>query len=269
VTSRIAHVDFSEKCGVNTHDEIEDLAMNINNMSDQLEATLNQLKYFLADASHELKTPLTVVKGIVEGLIDGVYDSGDVENYNKIIAEVNDMSGLVHDLLEISKMETGQVEISSNIFLLSDIVLDVHDKLQPLIKKKNIEVKLFLTDFFVEGDEERIKKVVRNLYTNAIKYTKSDGEILISTLDSDGRGSFEIKNSPARISDEDLNNLWKPFYRAEKSRNKSLGGSGLGLYMVKEILERHGAEYGIENFEDGVKAYFYISLKSSEIYINS
>ena len=225
-------------------------------MSDQLEGVLKQLKYFMADASHELKTPLTVVKGIVEGLIDGIYDRNDNDNYLKIINEINDMNCMVYDLLEISKIESSQIEFSTGIFLFSDLILDIHDKLQPLVSKKNIEVSLNLSEFFIEGDEERIKRAVRNLYINAIRYTSENGSIDIEVSNFEKSGYFEMKNSPAYISDEDIKNIWKPFYISEKSRNKKLGGSGLGLYMVKEILDKHDFSYGIENYKDGVLAYF-------------
>lgn len=259
VTTNLADIDFSQRCQVSSNDEIEDLAHNINVMSDRLENTLKQLKQFLADASHELKTPLTVMKGLLEGMMDGVYDVKDPEHYQRMLGEINDMSQLVYDLLELSKLESGQVNFKEEVFQLSDVVLKVHNKMSYLVKDKDLKVTLDLDESFVRGNEQYVETVVRNYYANAVQYTPDGGTIDIKMLSKMDQTKLEILNTPSHISEEALEKLWQPFFRVEQSRNKALGGTGLGLYMVKEILEKHRSPYGIQNTKNGVMAYF--SLK--------
>jgi signal transduction histidine kinase len=259
VTTNLADIDFSQRCQVSSNDEIEDLAHNINVMSDRLENTLKQLKQFLADASHELKTPLTVMKGLLEGMMDGVYDVKDPEHYQRMLGEINDMSQLVYDLLELSKLESGQVNFKEEIFQLSDVVLKVHNKMSYLVNDKDLKVTLDLDESFVRGNEQYVETVVRNYYANAVQYTPDGGTIDIKMLSKMDQTKLEILNTPSHISEEALEKLWQPFFRVEQSRNKALGGTGLGLYMVKEILEKQGSPYGIQNTKNGVMVYF--SLK--------
>jgi len=260
VTAKLAEVDFSSKCQVHSNDEIEDLAHSINQMSDKLENTLKQLKRFLADASHELKTPLTVMKGTVEGLMDGVYDKEDPTHYKRMQTEINEMSQLVYDLLELSKLEAGETELREEVFQLSDLVLKTHGKLGVLVKEKNLSVTLDLNEFFVKGHEGHIETVVRNFYTNAIRYTPEGGSIKIRMFEKLGDCHLEIENSPSHIDYVAMEKLWQPFFRVEESRNKQLGGTGLGLYMVKEILIRHESAFDIVNTQDGVCAFFTLKI---------
>lgn len=285
ITKNLAKLDFSQNCKVETNDEIEDLAENINSMSEKLKKTLKELKKsneklkedilfkekieefrkrFIADASHELKTPLTVIKGICEGVEDGIYDYKDKEHFKNILREINDMSQLVYDLLGISKLEADEVPFKKDVFQLCDVVLKVHNKLKPILENKNLEVELDLTEDFVLGDEDKIERVIGNLYYNAIQYTPENGEINIYIHTIENKSYFNIENKPAKIPKDDLMKIWEPFYRVEKSRNKALGGSGLGLYMVKEILDRHSSQYGIENTDVGVKAYFSLEIKMDD-----
>lgn len=263
VTKRLANIDFSQRCEVTTNDEIQDLADNINVMSERLENTLKQLKQFLADASHELKTPLTVMRGIVEGMMDGVYDVKDPEHYKRMHSEINDMSQLVYDLLELSKLESGEVSFKEEVFQLSDVILKTHHKLSPLVKEKELTVSLSLDEQFVRGNEPYITTVIRNYYTNAIQYTAVGGVITIEMLELDNQCQFVIENSPSHIDESALEKLWQPFFREEQSRNKALGGTGLGLYMIKEILDKHKSLYSIKNTTTGVKASFTLGIEIS------
>ncbi|MCT4604784.1 MAG: ATP-binding protein [Marinisporobacter sp.] len=286
VTKNMAALDFSQKCRIHTNDEIEDLAENINRMSDKLKKTLEEVKEsneklkeeilfkekmeqfrkrFIADASHELKTPLTVMKGICEGVVDGIYDYKDHSHFKNMLNEINDMSQMVYDLLEISKLESGEVPFKKEIFQLCDVVLKIHGKLKPLLESKKLKVQLNLAEDFIIGHEEKIEKVIRNLYSNAIQYTPEEGEINIYMHHDENKCYLNIENSPAKISKDDLSKIWEPFYRVEKSRNKALGGTGLGLHMVKRILDKHHSEYGIENAGKGVKVYLSLQRVVEEV----
>lgn len=285
VTKKMAHLDFSQECKINSNDEIADLADNINIMSENLQKTLNKVKRsneklkedielkekieqyrkrFIADVSHELKTPLTVMKGVCEGIIDGIYDRKDNQHFKNILNEVNDMSRLVYDLLEISKLESGEVPLDISIFQLSDVVYKIHSKFKPLIENKNLQVSLTLSEDFVKGDENKLERVIGNLYHNAILYTPENGKIDIYMLIDFNICYFVIENSPAKIPKDDISKIWQPFYRVEKSRNRSSGGSGLGLYLAKEILEKNGCKYGIKNTATGVRVHF--SLERVDVF---
>lgn len=285
VTKDMAKLDFSHTCKVETEDELGALAQNINILSEKLKKNLAELqganeklkkdidlkgkmeqmrKNLIADISHELKTPLTVMKGICEGMSDGIYDVKNPEYLKRVLEEINNMGDLVYDLLEISKIESGEVPLNKSIFQLSDVILKVHRQFKTLIKEKNLQVTLELNEDFVLADESQIEKVIRNLYANAVNYTPKDGKIII-TMKTSQVCNFSIENTPAHIPNTDLERILEPFYRVEKSRNKALGGSGLGLYIVKNILERHNSDYDIENTKTGVKVSFSLPIVKENI----
>lgn len=278
VTRKLSQLDFSDICMVGRNDEIGSLADNINQMSHKLQMTLGQLKEdlelrnkldeerkrFIADVSHELKTPLTVIKGTCEGLVDGVYDTNQKEYYITMLEEINDMGQMVQDLLEIAKVENEEI-LKTTIFDLSEILYKVHSHLKPLIKEKELKVKLEVEEAFVQADEKKIETVIRNLYNNAIFYTPKGMVIDIGVQIKADRVRLSIENYGVSIEAHELEKIWDAFYRVDQSRNKELGGSGLGLYIVKQILEKHESTFGIENSESGVKAWFEIEGYIGEI----
>lgn len=277
VAENMTSLNFDEKCLVVGKDEIGQLATNINSLSRRLEQALNDLttsntilqedlelkdrmdqfrKRFIAHSSHELKTPLTVLKGISEGLETGLYDRQDPQNYKNILREVDGMSQLVHTLLEISALESSEVSLKQAPLHLSDTVMEVYDALKILIQKKNLSISFDLDDAFILADEGKIQGVIKNLINNALAYTPSGGAIHIDISVKETTLCFSIENTPARIAKDDMDKIWEPFYRGEKSRNKALGGTGLGLHLVKEILSKHAFEAFIENTSTGVRIGF-------------
>lgn len=278
VTQKLSQLDFSDECIVKRNDEIGSLADNINQMSDRLQITLEQLKEdlelrnkldeerkrFIADVSHELKTPLTVIKGTCEGLVDGVYDNKQKEYYVTMLEEINDMGQMIQDLLEISQVENEEI-LKITVFDLSEILYKVHSHLKPLAKEKDLKIKFDVEEAFVQADEKRIETVIRNLYNNAIFYTPKGGEINIGIQMRENKIRLNIENLGVSIEEHELEKIWDAFYRVDQSRNKELGGSGLGLYIVKQILEKHGSTFGIENSESGVNAWFEIRGYTGEL----
>jgi len=281
VTKQMAGLDFSNQCNMKKEDEIGELGKNINILSVKLKEAVGELettnerlledievkekvdqirKEFIANISHELKTPLTVAKGICEGIRDGIYDPTNIQYINQVLNEINGMNGLVYNLLEASKIQVEVQQLRNDIFQLSDVVLKVHNRLKSLAQDKNIEVMMELTDDFVMADEQKIETVIENLYSNSIRYSTVGEKIRIKMETTQGKCLCTIENSGAKIPAEELYKIWDPFYRIEKSRNKDLGGTGLGLYIVKQILDNHKSEYGIENTEWGVKAYFSLQV---------
>lgn len=281
ITKKMASLDFNDKCVVKSNDEMQDLAEHINTMSDALEANISSLnnaneqlqddikakeklevfrKQFIADASHELKTPITVIKGIGEGIVDGVYRSNDDEKIKELLEQTEHMQSVVYELLAVSRIESEEIDSRFSVFKFSEVIEAVLHRYQPFIKEKNIVVSRSLNDVFVNADEPLLEMVISNLINNAIKYTPANGSIKIATPVISQKISFVIENSPARIPDDELEQVWTAFYRIEKSRNREFGGTGLGLYTVKEILKKHQTTPWIRNTQEGVQVGFTLPL---------
>lgn len=282
VTTNIANIDFSEKCQVNSHDELEDLANNINLMSDNLHHTLSELKAaneilkhdiarerefeqlrsnFFATISHELKTPLTIIKGITNRIKTKPLSKDDITvQLDSILEEVDRMTAMVQDTLNYMRMEskTDKLEISS--FNLKMLVEHLDKKMRNLAEEKYLKVYTDLEDVYVEADSDEILTVVMNLYSNAIRYTSPKESIYITVKRYNDRVRFEIENTGTFIHEDELDLIWEPFYRLEKSRNRDSGGTGLGLLIVSKILQLHRSHYGVVNTQRGVKFYFDLNI---------
>lgn len=279
VAKRIAECDFQYKYNVKSEDEIGVLGESLNLISSNLEKSLSELqdaneklknemdikkvqeekrKDLIANISHELKTPITIIQGSINGIKSGMYD---VDMYEDILEETNKMNELVREMLEISKLESPSFNLKKEPFDLGSVFLKEKDKLKGLIKEKSLEINYNdFDDVIVFGDEKRINQVVTNLLTNAIKYTP-DGEkinISIELIEDKNQYVFSIENFGVTLSKVELDKIWDAFYRKEKSRNKKFGGTGLGLSIVKRILELHNSEYGVSSENNSVKFYFAI-----------
>ncbi len=280
VAKEISKSNFEVKYPVKTTDEIGILGTSLNSISDNLKKSLKDLqisndrlkekmdiqklqeekrKELIANISHELKTPITIVQGSIEGLQQGIY-SEDV--YQDILEETTRMNGLVMEMLEISKLESPTFKLNLETFELYGLVLKEMDKLKTLVQEKNLKISIELDEIledeelFVIGDENRIAQVLRNFMTNAIKYTKEGETVKLSIQEIGDSYQFSIENFGVTLNQKDLDNIWDAFYRKEKSRNKKFGGTGLGLYIVKRILELHQSNYGVISTENSVCFYF-------------
>lgn len=280
IAKKISECDFQYKYDAKSEDEMGVLGNSLNLISSNLEKSLSELqetneklkkemdikriqeekrKQLIANISHELKTPITIIQGSINGVKSGMYTE---DMYEDILEETNKMNELVREMLEISKLESPTFILNKEAFDLVSIFLKEKDKLKAMIKEKNI--KICFNDFdeaIAFGDEKRINQVVTNLLTNAIKYTPDEGEINVSIeLDNDkDQYIFAIENFGITLSKEEIEKIWDPFYRKEKSRNKKFGGTGLGLSIVKRILEVHHSNFGVESTENSVKFYFSIA----------
>lgn len=279
VAKKISEGDFQYKYNVKSEDEIGVLGESLNLISSNLEKSLNELqdtneklkyemcvkenqeekrKEFIANISHELKTPITIIQGNINGIKSGMYN---VDMYDDILDETNKMNELVKEMLEISKLESPTFKLKEEIFDLGSIFLKENDKLRSMIKEKSIEINY--NDFdeaIVVGDEKRINQVVTNLLTNAIKYTPDGGKVNVSIelIEDKNQYVFSIENFGVTLSKGELDKIWDAFYRTEKSRNKKFGGTGLGLSIVKRILEVHNSDFGVASTENSVIFYFSI-----------
>ncbi|MEG0308976.1 MAG: ATP-binding protein [Clostridium sp.] len=287
MAKRISECDFQYKYNVNSEDEIGVLGSSLNLISENLEKSLSELKdtnlklknemevqkvleekrkELISNISHELKTPITIIQGSINGIKSGMYTT---EMYEDILDETSKMNDLVKEMLEMSKLESPNFKISKGPFDLWSMVLKEKDKLRSMIKHKEVQIEFNDNDddeMIVFADEKRINQVITNLLTNAIKYTPEGETIKVNISQSKDYDEyiFTIENFGVTLSDEEVEKIWDSFYRIEKSRNKSLGGTGLGLSIVRRILELHDSHYGVESEKNSVK--FYFTLKKCRGY---
>ena len=289
IAKNMANLDFSHKYIVtNTDDEIDNLGKSINTMSDKLEKTINQLrntnielerdieekskiddmrKSFISDVSHELKTPIALIQGYSEGLIENVNSDEESRNfYAKVILdETNKMDRLVKQLLELMNLEYGGREFNNDYFNIVELEKEVIRKSKLLLDEKQIElifnenqdVKVFADDFYVE-------QIITNYITNAIKNVKEiEGKkiIRIENIVIDDKVRIKVFNTGDSISEEQIQRIWNRFYKIDESRSREQGGSGIGLSLVKAIMNNYGNDYGVINVKDGVEFYFDLNVK--------
>lgn len=224
--------------GVNRNKEIEDLK--------RLEAFRRE---FLADVSHELKTPVFAAQGFVHTLLDAAVDDKKIRKkfLKKAARSLDNLDALIQDLLTLSQIETGEIKMHFEHFNIISLAEDVIDQLENKAEKKGLVIK-FNADYsqpiFVHADANRIYRVITNLVSNAIKYTE-EGEILIGFEVKSEKIQVFVKDTGVGIPPEHLNRIFERFFRVEKSRSKEMGGTGLGLAIVKHILEAHNTKVSV------------------------
>lgn len=276
---KIAKFDFSEKIKVNSDDEMGNLGKTLNFLSDNLDSALKELKTsneqlkediekerkleklrkeFVAGISHELKTPISVIKGYAEGLKDNVAQGEDRDYYTDVIIDESDrMTKLVSDMLDLAQLESGSFRLKMETFFIDDFMDAILKKYSSLFEEKEIKlVKNIDKNIEVKGDRFRIEQVIVNYITNAIKNTKEQGEIKVILEDKETYALIKVENEGGNIEKAEMENIWDKFYKVDKSRNRTEGGTGLGLAICKNILLLHESKFGVENIENGVRFYF-------------
>lgn len=280
---RMANLDFTEESSIKTNDELESLSESLNTLSKNLVLSLNELqkannqlvddiekerqqerirREFVANISHELKTPLGIMKGFAEGIKDGIYEQKKDYYLDVILEEIDSMNRLVLDMLELSKLESGGQYFNKEVFNLKELIENVHELFSHQLREKEMTVKLLLEAVNVYGDKRMVKQVLRNLIDNGIRYSPKGGKLVILIEKNMVDVKVSIENVGANIPEEEIDKVWDRFYRIEKSRNRGSGGTGLGLVIVKAILDNHGSKYGVKNTDSGVEFHFTLSLAS-------
>lgn len=277
--TKMAELDFSVKCDIQSNDELGSLSQSLNTLSHNLESSLTELrdtnskliddierekqqelirKEFVANVSHELKTPLGIMKGFAEGIKDGIFEDKKEYYLDVIIDEIEKMNVMIFDMLEISKLESKEYTLSKNVFEIDELLKKVKFRFDPMLNDNKLTATMDLKPYKVFGDSSKIEQVLMNLFSNAIRYSAENEKIKVSVIENNEKIRVSIINSGSYIAEEDISKIWDRFYRVEKSRNKSQGGTGLGLLIVKNILELHESEYGVRNTKDGVEFYFHL-----------
>ncbi|AEA15077.1 MULTISPECIES: sensor histidine kinase [Bacillus] len=277
VTKKMANFDFSEKLPVTADDEIGGLSGSINTLSVNLKDRIDRLnvantklqqdiererqlektrKEFISGVSHELKTPLSVIRSFAEGIKDGV--SKDTSYYTDVILEeTENMNRLIVEMLELAKLESGTYKLDMTTFSIGELTQQVYTKLLFSMEEKHLQVNVDADpSILVKANRSRIEQVVVNLLSNAIRYTPDGKKIQVSIIEAEDTVKVEIENTGNPIPEESLEKIWDRFYRLDASRSRHTGGTGLGLSIVKNILDLHHAEYGVYNTTNSVVFYF-------------
>lgn len=284
IARKMAANDFSSEYTVDTQDEIGELGHNINSLSQQLGATIHQLqkaneqlisdiaekdktdamrKQFISNVSHEFKTPLALIRGYAEGLKMNIATDEDSRDfYCEVISdEIEKMDGLVKDLLDLSRMESGYFNLDKTEFDLDVLVQHIADKYGIICDDKGINMQLELSpDSTIEADPSRIEQVLKNYMDNALRYVDERGiiKIAVSKINNERSIRASVFNSGMQIPEKNIKDIWTSFYKANLARNRDDSGSGLGLAIVEVIARLHTGSCGVINHSDGVE--FWIDL---------
>ncbi len=286
IAKRMAELDFSAKYKGKTKDEVGQLGDSMNRLSETLEGTISELKSanimlqtdiarkteiekmrtdFISNVTHELKTPISIVQGYAEGLKDCINDDPESREFycDVIIDEAGKMNRMVQKLLSLMKIESGGTPLNIEHFSLSELVAGLIQKTDILLKQKNINLAFEPADKgMVWADEYLTEEVVTNYLSNAINYASENGSIVISLNRIENRIRLAVFNTGEHIPEEDLDKVWTKFFKVDKARTREYGGTGIGLSIVRAIMDAHGMPYGVQNVPDGVE--FFADFDASE-----
>ncbi len=242
-TKAYAQGDFSKRVSVRGVDELAELCQSFNKMATALSVLESSRRSFVANVSHELKTPMTTIGGFIDGMLDGTIPPEKHEEYLNIVSvEVKRLSRLVTSMLNLSKMESGEFEIKPVQFDVTQQIINCMLTFEQEIEKKNITINGFenLSTTYVYADRDMIYQVVYNLVDNAVKFTNENGAISVFAGENkDGKIFVAIENTGEGISSEETGRIFERFYKVDKSRSYDVKSAGLGLYLCKTIVEMH------------------------------
>lgn len=282
ISNKMGKLDFTAKYSGNRSDEIQTLGQNMNYMSDRLENAIGKLqeaneilkedikrkeaidemrKDFIANVSHELKTPIALIQGYAEGLNEGLCEDEESRKYytEVILDESEKMNKMVKQLLTLSSLESGNSILHKERFNLTSLVESVIESMSILIGEKNVNIVFDSTkDIYLNADKFKIEEVVTNYISNAIHHVKDSGEIRINISDHENIIGFSVYNTGNPIPEKDINNVWEKFFKLDKAHSRAYGGSGIGLSIVKAIVEAHNGSVAVRNILEGVEFSFNI-----------
>lgn len=252
-TKSFAMGDFSVRVPVFSDDEVGELAKAFNQMAETLANSESMNRNFIANVSHELKTPMTTISGFIDGIIDGTIPPEKEQYYLGIVStEVKRLSRLVKTMLDLSRIDSGKMVLRRARFDISNTIFVALLSFESKIDEKKIEIR-GLEDsqpIFVDGDPDMIHQVLYNLLENAVKFTNVNGYIEIHAVEEPERVTVSIRNSGPGISPDDVKMIFDRFYKTDKSRSQDKNGMGLGLYIVKTMVQLHGGEIHMESVEN-------------------
>lgn len=275
-SKRMVKLDFCRPYPETRSDEIGILGENLNRLAEHLEETLQELKEknkilqdeiqreqemeqkqlsFFAAVSHELKTPVTILKGQIQGMISGIGGYKDRDKYLKRSYEVVfSMEGLIQEILDVSRIKSAGFLVNFSNVSLDNIVRNCIQEWEDVATDRGVTFHTEIEEHTdIHADRVLFQKVIGNLISNAVKYTPDNGNIWCKVYKKGGDVIFSVENNAEHISEQEIPKLFDAFYRREKSRNRKAGGSGLGLYIVKMIVELHHYECELKNTDQGIE----------------
>ena len=286
IASKMSELDFETKYEVNGEDEIAVLGNSINSLSEKLELTISELKAanielqndidrktqidemrkeFLSNVTHELKTPIALIQGYAEGLKDNINDDAESREFycEVIIDEAIKMNKMVKKLLSLNQLEVGTAQPEIERFDLVPLVRSVLASTEILFQQKQVTLRLLTEEpVYVWADEYMIEEVCTNFISNALNHVGGRSVIEVMLQRNGDKVRLSVFNTGEAIPEEALTKVWTKFYKVDKARTREYGGSGIGLSIVKAIMELHRQHYGVWNREDGVE--FWIELDGGE-----
>lgn len=285
LSDRMADLDFDAKYTSGGSNEIGELGANFNRMSEKLESTISELKSannrlmedieqkdrleqmrneFLGNVSHELKTPIALIQGYAEGLKEGVSDDPESREFycDVIMDEAVKMNQMVKNLLELNQLEFGDNDIVFERFNLTELVGGVLQSMEILAQQENIHV-IFLQNapVYVWADEFKVEQVVRNYVSNAFHHVNEEKVVEVKIQVESGKAKVTVFNTGNPIPGEDVEHIWDKFYKVDKAHTREYGGNGIGLSIVKAIMESFHQEYGVNNYDNGVEFWFELDVQ--------
>jgi len=262
VARKIAAGDVNKRVVVQSHDEIGEFAESFNVMADSLEKVEQNRKEFLSNVSHELRSPITSIKGFIGGILDGVIPKEKEEYYLKIAyEEIQRLTRLINELLDLSAVESGKFKLQMRALDINEVVRLCILRNEARVKDKKLNVQVFFEEdeLIAMADEDKIMQVITNLLDNAIKYADEGGLVTISCRSKGKKAFVSIFNEGPAIPEEDIKHIWDRFYKGDKSRTQKVS-TGLGLSIVKKIIALFDEEIWVENKDNGVMFTFTLTL---------
>jgi len=260
---KLSKGDFTTRVNIKTKNEVGQLASTFNDMAEDLQKLEGMRISFVANVSHELRTPLTSIQGFVQGILDGAINKEEQETYlNTVLSETKRLNLLITDLLELSKVESGKFPLNMRIFDINELMRRCLITFEHAIENKKLEVDVLLEGerLYVNADPDRIAQVVTNLLDNAVKFSKAGGRLTLRTQIYEGKAYASVKDTGEGIPQNDLPFIFEQFYKVDKSRGRKVQGTGIGLSIVKKIMDQHGEKVWVES-KAGEGSVFTFSLK--------
>ena len=285
LSERMANLDFEAKYTSGGKNEIGNLGDNFNRMSAKLESTISELKSannclmkdieqkekleqmrndFLGNVSHELKTPIALIQGYAEGLKEGVSDDSESREFycDVIMDEASKMNQMVKNLLALNQLEFGDEDIQFERFDLTAVIRGILQSMEILAQQDDMRVIFRQQEpVYVWADEFKVEQVVRNYVSNAFHHAGLEKVIEVRIKRQDDRARITVFNTGAPIPEKDVAHIWDKFYKVDKAHTREYGGNGIGLSIVKAIMESFHQKYGVNNYENGVEFWFELDVK--------
>ena len=288
ISKRMSELDFNVKYADERNDEIGVLGESMNEMSDKLETAISELKSanlqlhkdiakkeevdemrkeFISNVSHELKTPIALIQGYAEGLQESISDNPEDMDYycDVIIDEAGKMNKMVKNLLTLNQLEFGNGSVNMERFDITSVIAGVIHSMQIKANEKQVNIEFNqMEPTYVWADEFQIEEVITNYLSNALNHVDENRIIQVKIQEKNGIVRVSVFNTGKNIPENELDNIWIKFYKVDKARTRAYGGNGIGLSIVKAIMDRHEKKCGAINRPDGVEFWFELDCNSLE-----